>query len=109
MQNKLATIKTYATNTLKWGIYLAPIALCALDTYGAYDLDAGAKAVFDPVKKMFNDYYPTGILLSGGVGAFLQRDGDLRDKMFGFAKGAVAGGAVVAGVKGVFQYLKWKE
>lgn len=79
------------------------MALRSLDACAAYDLDAGAKAVFDPIKKIFNDYYATGILISGGVGAFLQRDGDLRDKMFGFAKGAVAGGAVVAGVKGVFQ------
>ena len=102
MNNKLSNLKAKATTLVKWGVYLAPVALYSLDACGAYDLDAGAKAVFDPVKKIFNDYYPTGILLSGGVGAFLQRDGDLRDKMFGFAKGAVAGGAVVAGVKGVF-------
>lgn len=102
MDTKLTTIKTSTRTIIKWSIYLAPIVLCSLDAFGAYDLDKGAKAVFDPVKKMFNDYYPTAILLSGGVGAFLNREGDMRDKMFGFGKGAVAGWAVVTFVQTLF-------
>lgn len=64
----------------------------------AIDIDAGMKAAVDPVKKMSNDYFPVGIFIAGAFGAFMQQ-GDLRERMMGFGKGALAGGLVVTAVK----------
>lgn len=52
-----------------------------------------------PVTKMINDYYPAGIFILGAFGAMMQQQGDLRDRMLGFGKGALVGGLVVAAVK----------
>ena len=84
---------------LKTALYLAPILLCSIDAYAAFDLDAGIKAATDPVKKMINDYYPVGIFITGAMGAMMQQQGDLRDRMLGFGKGALVGGLTVIAVK----------
>lgn len=78
---------------------LVPVVLGLGHAYGAFDIDAGMKAATEPVKKMINDYYPVGIFIAGAFGAFMQQQGDLRDKMMGFGKGALTGGLVVAAVK----------
>ena len=78
-------------------IYL--LCLCSLEASAAIDLDAGVKSIIDPVKKMINDYYAVAIFISGAFGALLQPQGDLRDRMMGFGKGALVGGLVVTGVK----------
>ena len=83
---------------LKTAVYLAPILLCSIDAY-AFDLDAGIKAATDPAKKMINDYYPVGIFITGAMGAMMQQQGDLRDRMLGFGKGALVGGLTVIAVK----------
>jgi hypothetical protein len=83
---------------LKTALYLAPILLCSIDAM-AFDLDAGIKAATDPVKKMINDYYPVGIFITGAMGAMMQQQGDLRDRMLGFGKGALVGGLTVIAVK----------
>jgi hypothetical protein len=83
---------------LKTALYLAPILLCSIDAM-AFDLDAGIKAATDPVKKMINDYYPVGIFITGAMGAMMQQQGDLRDRMLGFGKGALVGGLTVMAVK----------
>ena len=83
---------------LKIALYLAPILLCSIDAY-AFDLDAVIKAATDPVKKMINDYYPVGIFITGAMGAMMQQQGDLRDRMLGFGKGALVGGLTVIAVK----------
>ena len=83
---------------LKTAVYLAPILLCSIDAY-AFDLDAGIKAATDPVKKMINDYYPVGIFITGAIGALMQQQGDLRDRMMGFGKGSLVGGLTVMAVK----------
>ena len=84
---------------LKTALCLAPILLCSIDAYAAFDLDAGIKAATDPVKKMINDYYPVGIFIMGAMGAMMQQQGDLRDRMLGFGKGALVGGLTVIAVK----------
>ena len=84
---------------LKTVLYLAPILLYNIDAYAAFDLDAGIKAATDPVKKMINDYYPVGIFITGAMGAMMQQQGDLRDRMLGFGKGALVGGLTVIAVK----------
>ena len=84
---------------LKTAVYLAPILLCNIDAMAAFDLDAGIKAATDPVKKMINDYYPVGIFITGAMGAMMQQQGDLRDRMLGFGKGALVGGLTVIAVK----------
>lgn len=83
---------------LKTAVYLTPILLYSIDAY-AFDLDAGIKAATDPVKKMINDYYPVGIFITGAMGAMMQQQGDLRDRMLGFGKGALVGGLTVIAVK----------
>jgi hypothetical protein len=88
-----------ACRVLKTTAYFVPIILCSVDVYAAFDLDAGIKAATDPVKKMINDYYPVGIFITGSMGALLQQQGDLRDRMLGFGKGALIGGLTVLGVK----------
>jgi hypothetical protein len=67
-----------------------------------FDPERFARGMADPAKKMFNDYYPVAILVAGGVGAFLSNQGDLRDKMVSFGKGAAIGGVVIAAVKAGF-------
>jgi hypothetical protein len=83
----------------KTAFYLAPILLCSIDAMAAFDLDAGIKAASDPVKKMVNDYYPVGIFVTGAIGALMQQQGDLRDRMMGFGKGSLVGGLTVMAVK----------
>ena len=83
---------------LKTVLYLAPMLLCSIDAM-AFDLDAGIKAATDPVKKMINDYYPVGIFITGAMGAMMQQQGDLRDRMLGFGKGALVSGLTVIAVK----------
>lgn len=78
---------------------LLPILLCCIDAIAAFDLDAGIKAATDPAKKMINDYYPVGIFITGAIGAMMQQQGDLRDRMLGFGKGSLIGGLVVLAVK----------
>ena len=90
-------IKT-TCSILKTVVYLAPILLCSIDA-AAFDLDAGVKAGIDPVKKMINDYYPAAIFITGGMGAMMQQQGDLKERMLGFGKGALVGGLVVVAVK----------
>ena len=77
---------------------ILPILLIGVDAL-AFDLDAGIKAATDPVKKMINDYYPVGIFITGAMGAMMQQQGDLRDRMLGFGKGALVGGLTVIAVK----------
>ena len=83
----------------KTAFYLAPILLYGMDAMAAFDLDAGIKAASDPVKKMVNDYYPVGIFVTGAIGALMQQQGDLRDRMMGFGKGSLVGGLTVMAVK----------
>jgi len=98
MQKNSKRSHNNARSILKTALYLAPILLCSIDAY-AFDLDAGIKAATDPVKKMINDYYPVGIFITGAMGAMMQQQGDLRDRMLGFGKGALVGGLTVIAVK----------
>ena len=84
---------------LKYVLYLSPVLLCSIDAFAAFDLDAGIKAATDPVKKMINDYYAAAIFITGAIGALMQQQGDLRDRMLGFGKGALIGGLTVMAVK----------
>ena len=84
---------------LKATLYFTPILVCGISAYAAFDLDAGIKAATDPVKKMINDYYPVGIFIMGAMGAMMQQQGDLRDRMLGFGKGSLIGGLTVIAVK----------
>lgn len=84
---------------LKYALYLSPVLLCSIDALAAFDLDAGIKAATDPVKKMINDYYAAAIFITGAIGALMQQQGDLRDRMLGFGKGALIGGLTVMAVK----------
>ena len=74
------------------------IALLASEVL-AFDLDAGIKAATEPAKKMINDYYPVAIFISGAIGAMMQQQGDLRERMLGFGKGSLIGGLTVIAVK----------
>lgn len=97
---KLLTIRNHITTALKWGIYLAPIAFYALDAHSAgFDFDKAKEATIDPLEKFINSTYKTGIFISGLVGLFLNRQGDLYDKAAGFGKGILAGGLIVAAAK----------
>ena len=89
----------HVSTIIKAAIYLAPMLLCSIDAMAAFDLDAGMKAATEPVKKMINDYYPVGIFITGAIGAFMQQQGDLRDRMMGFGKGSLVGGLTVMAVK----------
>ena len=75
------------------------ITLLASEVLAAFDLDAGIKAATDPAKKMINDYYPVAIFISGAMGAMMQQQGDLRERMLGFGKGSLIGGLTVIAVK----------
>ena len=86
-------------STLKYALCLSPILLCGTEAFAAFDLDAGIKAATDPVKKMINDYYAAAIFITGAIGALMQQQGDLRDRMLGFGKGALIGGLTVMAVK----------
>jgi hypothetical protein len=86
------------SQTFKYALCLVPILLYGVECY-AFDLDAAVKAATDPVKKMINDYYPVGIFIAGAIGAMMQQQGDLRDRMLGFGKGAMVGGLTVIAVK----------
>ena len=98
LQTKSNRLLFRKRSILTYALYLAPILLCSIDAY-AFDLDAGIKAATDPVKKMINDYYPVGIFITGAMGAMMQQQGDLRDRMLGFGKGALVGGLTVIAVK----------
>jgi hypothetical protein len=98
MQKNSRNYYSKTGKVLKTALYLAPILLCSIDAM-AFDLDAGIKAATDPVKKMINDYYPVGIFITGAMGAMMQQQGDLRDRMLGFGKGALVGGLTVIAVK----------
>lgn len=80
------------------------LGLCVLggEALAAFELDNFGKAVFEPTKKFVDSYYPVAIFTTGIGGAFLQRDGDLRERSIGFAKGAVFGGLAVLGTKAMF-------
>lgn len=98
--SKLSHVRKSVASISKYFLIVTPILLLAsFEASAAIDLDAGVKAATDPVKKMINDYYPVGIFITGAFGAFLQPQGDLRDRMLGFGKGALVGGLVVAAVK----------
>ncbi len=87
-----------ASTVLKTALYLAPLLLCSVDAM-AFDLDGFLGGMVTPAKDMALKYYPAGIFVLGLVGAFLQRQGDLRDKMIGFGVGALVGGLLVTGAK----------
>ena len=99
MQKNSRNSHSKTSKVFKTALYLAPILLCSIDAYAAFDLDAGIKAATEPVKKMINDYYPVGIFIMGAMGAMMQQQGDLRDRMLGFGKGALVGGLTVIAVK----------
>ena len=99
MQKNSKYFKYNNFSILKTALYLALILLCSIEPCYAFDLDAGIKAATDPVKKMINDYYPVGIFITGAMGAMMQQQGDLRDRMLGFGKGALVGGLTVIAVK----------
>ena len=99
MQKKSNNFYNKTRKIFKTTFYLAPILLCSIDAMAAFDLDAGIKAASDPVKKMVNDYYPVGIFVTGAIGALMQQQGDLRDRMMGFGKGSLVGGLTVMAVK----------
>lgn len=99
MQKKSRNSLSRARNIFKRAMYLAPILLLSIEAYAAFDLDAAIKAAADPVKKMVNDYYPVAIFVTGAIGALMQQQGDLRDRMMGFGKGSLVGGLTVMAVK----------
>jgi len=99
MQKDSKNLYSKDHSILKTALYLAPILLYSIDVMAAFDLDAGIKAATDPVKKMINDYYPVGIFITGAMGAMMQQQGDLRDRMLGFGKGSLIGGLTVIAVK----------
>ena len=99
MQKKSNNFYNKTRKIFKTAFYLVPILLCSIDAMAAFDLDAGIKAASDPVKKMVNDYYPVGIIVTGAIGALMQQQGDLRDRMMGFGKGSLVGGLTVMAVK----------
>ena len=90
--------RSIARSVVKNLILFSPILLLGVDAI-AFDLDAGIKAATDPAKKMINDYYPAAIFITGAMGAMMQQQGDLRDRMLGFGKGSLIGGLVVLAVK----------
>ena len=100
MKNKLPNLKTKSTSLLKWGIYLTPIVLYALDAHSTgFDFNKATEASITPIEKFVDSTYKTGIFISGLTGLFLNRQGDLYDKVFGFAKGVLAGALIVAAAK----------
>lgn len=99
MQKQSNNFYITSCKIFKSAFYLAPILLYGMDAMAAFDLDAGIKAASDPVKKMVNDYYPVGIFVTGAIGALMQQQGDLRDRMMGFGKGSLVGGLTVMAVK----------
>ena len=99
MQKKSRNSLSRARNIFKRAMYLAPILLFSIEAYAAFDLDAAIKAAADPVKKMVNEYYPVAIFVTGAIGALMQQQGDLRDRMMGFGKGSLVGGLTVMAVK----------
>jgi len=96
---KIIKNSSKSISVLKYVLYLSPVLLCSIDAFAAFDLDAGIKAATDPVKKMINDYYAAAIFITGAIGALMQQQGDLRDRMLGFGKGALIGGLTVMAVK----------
>ena len=83
----------------RWVGYLGiGLMMVNIEAYG-FDLDAGIKAATEPVKAMINTYYPVGIFITGAIGAIMQQQGDLRDRMLGFGKGSLIGGLTVMAVK----------
>ena len=96
---KIIKNSSKSISALKYVLYLSPVLLCSIDAFAAFDLDAGIKAATDPVKKMINDYYAAAIFITGAIGALMQQQGDLRDRMLGFGKGALIGGLTVMAVK----------
>ena len=85
-------------SALKYVLILSPVILWSIDSFAGIDLGAGMKEATEPVLKMINTYYPVAIFIAGAIGAFMQQQGDLRDRMLGFAKGALIGGLAVMGV-----------
>ncbi len=96
---KIIKNSSKSISVLKYVLYLSPFLLGSIDALAAFDLDAGIKAATDPVKKMINDYYAAAIFITGAIGALMQQQGDLRDRMLGFGKGALIGGLTVMAVK----------
>ncbi|MEI6187974.1 MAG: hypothetical protein WCP46_05690 [Alphaproteobacteria bacterium] len=96
---KIIKNSSKSISVLKYVLYLSPVLLGSIDAFAAFDLDAGIKAATDPVKKMINDYYAAAIFITGAIGALMQQQGDLRDRMLGFGKGALIGGLTVMAVK----------
>jgi len=96
---KIIKNSSKSISVLKYVLYLSPVLLGSIDALAAFDLDAGIKAATDPVKKMINDYYAAAIFITGAIGALMQQQGDLRDRMLGFGKGALIGGLTVMAVK----------
>ena len=83
----------------RWAGYVGiGLMMVNIEAYG-FDLDAGIKAATDPVKAMINTYYPVGIFITGAIGAIMQQQGDLRDRMLGFGKGSLIGGLTVMAVQ----------
>jgi len=99
MQTNIKNSHNKACLILKTAAVLVPILLTSPEVFATFDLDAGIKAASDPVKKMVNDYYPVAIFVTGAIGALMQQQGDLRDRMLGFGKGSLVGGLTVMAVK----------
>ena len=83
--NRYHTTKTKyftsrASTVLKTALYFVPMLLCSVDAM-AFTLDDFFAGPVTTAKVVALKYYPVGIFLCGLVGAFLERQGDLRDKM----------------------------
>jgi hypothetical protein len=83
----------------KYILVASTLSFISESALAAFDLDAFGKAFVDPTKKFVTDYYPWGIFATGLGGAFMARDGDLRERFLGFGKGSVIAGLVVGAAK----------
>ena len=86
-------------SALKYVFYLSPLLLNSIKAFATFDLDAGINAAAVPLKNMIDSYYTVAIFVTGAIGALMQQQGDLRDRMLGFGKGALIGGLIVVAVK----------
>lgn len=67
----------------------------------AFNVEAAANAVFDPIVKLIDEHYAKGIILIGCAGAFMA-PGDLRGRSIGFVIGLSVGALFMALFKASF-------
>jgi len=74
--------------------------LLAVNVY-AFDLDAGADALLDPMVTAIGDHFGKAVLAACAAGALIAQ-GDMRTRAIGAGIGGILAGGMLGGIKAIY-------